>query len=275
MKNPIEIKDLNAPELDAYARISEVQLLRYYEPDPGLFVGESLKVIDRALAAGYEPVSFLVEHKELEGEAGVLVTKYPEIPVYTAEYEVLAKLTGYAMTRGVLAVMRRKELPSVEEVCQNARRIAVLENVVNPTNIGAIFRSAAALHMDAVLLSPGCCDPLYRRAARVSMGTVFQIPWTSFDKKISWPGQGMELLWKMGFKTAAMALRKDTVGIDDPALLGEPKLAVFLGNEGDGLLSETIEHSDYRVCIPMSHGVDSLNVAAASAVAFWELGKAK
>lgn len=275
MKNPIEIKDLNAPELDAYARISEVQLLRYYEPDPGLFVGESLKVIDRALTAGYEPVSFLVEHKELEGEAGVLVTKYPEIPVYTAEYEVLAKLTGYAMTRGVLAVMRRKELPSVEEVCQNARRIAVLENVVNPTNIGAIFRSAAALHMDAVLLSPGCCDPLYRRAARVSMGTVFQIPWTSFDKKISWSGQGMELLWKMGFKTAAMALRKDTVGIDDPALLGEPKLAVFLGNEGDGLLSETIEHSDYRVCIPMSHGVDSLNVAAASAVAFWELGKAK
>ena len=275
MKNPIEIKDLNAPELDVYARISEVQLLRYYEPDPGLFVGESLKVIDRALTAGYEPVSFLVEHKELEGEAGVLVTKYPEIPVYTAEYEVLVKLTGYAMTRGVLAVMRRKELPSVEEVCQNARRIAVLENVVNPTNIGAIFRSAAALHMDAVLLSPGCCDPLYRRAARVSMGTVFQIPWTSFDKKISWPGQGMELLWKMGFKTAAMALRKDTVGIDDPALLGEPKLAVFLGNEGDGLLSETIEHSDYRVCIPMSHGVDSLNVAAASAVAFWELGKAK
>lgn len=275
MKNPIEIKDLNAPELDAYARISEVQLLRYYEPDPGLFVGESLKVIDRALTAGYEPVSFLVEHKELEGEAGNLVTKYLEIPVYTAEYEVLAKLTGYAMTRGVLAVMRRKELPSVEEVCQNARRIAVLENVVNPTNIGAIFRSAAALHMDAVLLSPGCCDPLYRRAARVSMGTVFQIPWTSFDKKISWPGQGMELLWKMGFKTAAMALRKDTVGIDDPALLGEPKLAVFLGNEGDGLLSETIEYSDYRVCIPMSHGVDSLNVAAASAVAFWELGKAK
>lgn len=275
MKNPIEIKDLNAPELDAYARISEVQLLRYYEPDPGLFVGESLKVIDRALTAGYEPVSFLVEHKELEGEAGNLVTKYPEIPVYTAEYEVLAKLTGYAMTRGVLAVMRRKELPSVEEVCQNARRIAVLENVVNPTNIGAIFRSAAALHMDAVLLSPGCCDPLYRRAARVSMGTVFQIPWTSFDKKISWPGQGMELLWKMGFKTAAMALRKDTVGIDDPALLGEPKLAVFLGNEGDGLLSETIEYSDYRVGIPMSHGVDSLNVAAASAVAFWELGKAK
>lgn len=275
MKNPIEIKDLNAPELDAYARISEVQLLRYYEPDPGLFVGESLKVIDRALTAGYEPVSFLMEHKELEGEAGNLVTKYPEIPVYTAEYEVLAKLTGYAMTRGVLAVMRRKELPSVEEVCQNARRIAVLENVVNPTNIGAIFRSAAALHMDAVLLSPGCCDPLYRRAARVSMGTVFQIPWTSFHKKISWPGQGMEILGKMGFKTAAMALRKDTVGIDDEELLREPRLAVFLGNEGDGLLSETIECSDYRVCIPMSHGVDSLNVAAASAVAFWELGKVK
>lgn len=275
MKNLTEIKDLNAPELDIYARISEVQLLRYYEPGPGLFIGESLKVIERALAAGYEPVSFLVEHKELEGEAGTLLLQYPDIPIYTAEYDMLTKLTGYAMTKGVLAVLRRKTLPAVEEICRHARRIAVLENVVNPTNIGAIFRSAAALHMDGVLLSPGCCDPLYRRAARVSMGTVFQIPWTSFDKKDLWPDRGMELLHKMGFKTAAMALRKDTVGIDDPALLGEPRLAVFLGNEGNGLLSETIEHCDYRVCIPMSHGVDSLNVAAASAVAFWELGKRK
>lgn len=273
MKNLTEIQNLNAPELDVYARLSEVQLLRYHEPEPGLFIGESRKVIERALTAGYEPVSFLVEHKELEGEAGTLVLQYPDIPVYTAEYEVLTRLTGYAMTGGMLAVMKRKPLPSVEEVCSKARRIAVLENVVNPTNIGAIFRSAAALHMDAVLLSPGCSDPLYRRAARVSMGTVFQIPWTSFHKKTIWPEQGMELLGKMGFKTAAMALRKDTVGIDDPALLGEPRLAVFLGNEGSGLLSETIEHSDYRVCIPMSHGVDSLNVAAASAVAFWELGK--
>lgn len=273
MKNLTEIQNLNAPELDVYARLSEVQLLRYHEPEPGLFIGESRKVIERALTAGYEPVSFLVEHKELEGEAGTLVLQYPDIPVYTAEYEVLTRLTGYAMTGGMLAVMKRKPLPSVEEVCSKARRIAVLENVVNPTNIGAIFRSAAALHMDAVLLSPGCSDPLYRRAARVSMGTVFQIPWTSFHKKTIWPEQGMELLGKMGFKTAAMALRKDTVGIDDPALLGEPRLAVFLGNEGSGLLSETIEYSDYRVCIPMSHGVDSLNVAAASAVAFWELGK--
>ena len=213
MKNPIEIKDLNAPELDVYARISEVQLLRYYEPDPGLFVGESLKVIDRALTAGYEPVSFLVEHKELEGEAGVLVTKYPEIPVYTAEYEVLAKLTGYAMTRGVLAVMRRKELPSVEEVCQNARRIAVLENVVNPTNIGAIFRSAAALHMDAVLLSPGCCDPLYRRAARVSMGTVFQIPGPALIKKSPGPDREWSFFGKWDLRQRLWLLEKIRWGL--------------------------------------------------------------
>ena len=267
-----EIKDFAAPELDVYARTSEVQLLRYYEPEPGIFIAESPKVIERALHAGYQPISFLVEHKDLEREAGEILKKYPDVPVYTAEYEILVKLTGFALTRGMLCAMRRNPLPLAEEICRNASRIAVLENVVNPTNIGAIFRSAAALHMDAVLLTGGCSDPLYRRAARVSMGTVFQIPWTYFDKKTAWPGEGMQLLKNMGFKTAAMALRDDSVGIDNQALQAEEKLAVILGTEGDGLSSQTIADCDYTVKIPMSHGVDSLNVAAASAVAFWELG---
>lgn len=267
-----EIKDFAAPELDVYARTSEVQLLRYYEPEPGVFIAESPKVIERALHAGYQPVSFLVEHKDLEREAGEILKKYPDVPVYTAEYEVLVKLTGFALTRGMLCAMRRNPLPLAEEICRNASRIAVLENVVNPTNIGAIFRSAAALHMDAVLLTGGCSDPLYRRAARVSMGTVFQIPWTYFDKKTAWPGEGMQLLKNMGFKTAAMALRDDSVGIDNQTLQAEEKLAIVLGTEGDGLSSQTIADCDYTVKIPMSHGVDSLNVAAASAVAFWELG---
>ena len=267
-----EIKDFAAPELDVYARTSEVQLLRYYEPEPGVFIAESPKVIERALHAGYQPVSFLIEHKDLEREAGEILKKYPDVPVYTAEYEVLVKLTGFALTRGMLCAMRRNPLPLAEEICRNASRIAVLENVVNPTNIGAIFRSAAALHMDAVLLTGGCSDPLYRRAARVSMGTVFQIPWTYFDKKTAWPGEGMQLLKNMGFKTAAMALRDDSVGIDNQTLQAEEKLAIVLGTEGDGLSSQTIADCDYTVKIPMSHGVDSLNVAAASAVAFWELG---
>ena len=267
-----EIKDFAAPELDVYARTSEVQLLRYYEPEPGIFIAESPKVIERALKAGYQPISFLVEHKDLEGEAQEILKQYPDVPVYTAEYELLVKLTGFALTRGMLCAMHRNPLPSVEEICRNASRIAVLENVVNPTNIGAIFRSAAALHMDAVLLTGGCSDPLYRRAARVSMGTVFQIPWTYFDKKSVWPQDGMQTLRKLGFKTAAMALRDDSVGIDDKALRSEEKLAVILGTEGDGLASQTIADCDYTVKIPMSHGVDSLNVAAASAVAFWELG---
>ena len=267
-----EIKDFAAPELDVYARTSEVQLLRYYEPEPGIFIAESPKVIERALNAGYQPISFLVEHKDLEGEAQEILKQYPDVPVYTAEYELLVKLTGFALTRGMLCAMRRNPLPSVEEICRNASRIAVLENVVNPTNIGAIFRSAAALHMDAVLLTGGCSDPLYRRAARVSMGTVFQIPWTYFDKKTVWPQDGMKILQKLGFKTAAMALRDDSVGIDDKALRSEEKLAVILGTEGVGLASQTIADCDYTVKIPMSHGVDSLNVAAASAVAFWELG---
>ena len=267
-----EIKDFAAPELDVYARTSEVQLLRYYEPEPGVFIAESPKVIERALHAGYQPVSFLIEHKDLEREAGEILKKYPDVPVYTAEYEILVKLTGFALTRGMLCAMRRNPLPLAEEICRNASRIAVLENVVNPTNIGAIFRSAAALHMDAVLLTGGCSDPLYRRAARVSMGTVFQIPWTYFDKKTAWPGEGMQLLKNMGFKTAAMALRDDSVGIDNQVLQAEEKLAIVLGTEGDGLSSQTIADCDYTVKIPMSHGVDSLNVAAASAVAFWELG---
>lgn len=273
MRNIIEINDIAAPELDVYARTSEVQLFRYYEPDPGIFIAESPKVIERALNAGYEPISFLVEHKDLEGEAKYILDKYPEIPVYTAEYDVLVKMTGYALARGMLCAMRRRQMVTIEEICRNTSRIVILENVVNPTNIGAIFRSAAALHMDAVLLTNGCSDPLYRRAARVSMGTVFQIPWTYFDKKTTWPDDGMRTVKDMGFKTVAMALREDSYSIDDPELLAEEKLAVILGTEGDGLASQTIADCDYTVMIPMSHGVDSLNVAAASAVAFWELGR--
>lgn len=273
MSNRIEITDFTAPELDVYARIPEVQLLRFYEPKPGLFIAESPKVIQRAANAGYQPVSFLVQHKDLEKEGKELLQKFPGIPVYTADYEVLVKLTGFALTRGMLCAMTRRDLPFVEDICKNARRIAILENVVNPTNIGAIFRSAAALHMDAVLLTPGCCDPLYRRATRVSMGTVFQIPWTYFHKKVSWPEAGMEQLRSLGFKTVAMALRNDSISIDAPAPQAEEKLAIILGAEGDGLMDATITSCDYTVKIPMSHEVDSLNVAAASAVAFWELGK--
>ena len=269
-----EIKDFAAPELDVYARTSEVQLLRYYEPEPGIFIAESPKVIERALNAGYQPISFLVEHKDLEGEAQEILKQYPDVPVYTAEYELLVKLTGFALTRGMLCAMRRNPLPSVEEICRNASRIAVLENVVNPTNIGAIFRSAAALHMDAVLLTSGCSDPLYRRAARVSMGTVFQIPWTILPKN-SWPDASMDTLKALGFKTAAMALKTDSVSIDDPVLTSHEKLAIVLGTEGEGLKDATIAACDYTVLIPMFHGVDSLNVAAASAVAFWQLGRRK
>ena len=232
-----EIKDFAAPELDVYARTSEVQLLRYYEPEPGIFIAESPKVIERALNAGYQPISFLVEHKDLEGEAQEILKQYSDVPVYTAEYELLVKLTGFALTRGMLCAMRRNPLPSVEEICRNASRIADLENVVNPTNIGAIFRSAAALHMDAVLLTGGCSNPLYRRASRVSMGTVFQIPWTFIqddkelrcDRKEIWPVQAIENLKALGYKTAALALTDDSVSIDDPQLMSEEKLAEILG----------------------------------------------
>lgn len=272
MANIIEITDFAASELNIYARYSEVQLLRINEPNPGVFIAESPKVVERALDAGYEPISMLVEHKHIETQAKELIARCGNIPVYTAEYDVLTKLTGFALTRGMLCAMTRRTLPTVEEVCSNARKIAVLENVVNPTNVGAIFRSAAALHMDAVLLTSGCSNPLYRRAMRVSMGTVFQVPWTIFPEKEKWPEDGMATLQRLGFKTAAMALRNDTVNIDDPGLMSEEKLAIVLGTEGDGLCEDTIANCDYTVKIPMAHGVDSLNVAAASAVAFWQLG---
>lgn len=273
MGNLIEIMDFSAPELDVYARLTEAQLLNKDKLSEGLFIAESPKVIERALDAGYEPVSFLAEECHIRGEAADVIARCGDIPVYTAAFDVLTQLTGYKLTRGMLCAMRRAELPSVEEICAKARRIAVLESVMNPTNVGAIFRSAAALNMDAVLLTPGCSNPLYRRAARVSMGTVFQVPWTFIGSEPGeWPNPGMECLRAMGFKTAAMALSDDSVSIDDPQLMREEKLAIILGTEGDGLSGSTIADCDYTVKIPMSHGVDSLNVAAASAVAFWQLG---
>ena len=273
MPNIIEITDFNAPELDVYARLSEAQLLNRFEPEKGLFIAESPKVIERALDAGCVPVSILVEKKHVEGEAKDIIARCGEIPVYTAEFDVLTQLTGFKLTRGMLCAMRRPKLPTVEEVCSGTRRVAVLENIMNPTNIGAIFRSAAALNMDAVLLTPACSNPLYRRAIRVSMGTVFQVPWTFLGtEEEHWPITGIQTLKAMGFKTAAMALSDDSVTIKDPGLLAEDKLAIVLGTEGDGLAESTIADCDYTVRIPMSHGVDSLNVAAASAVAFWQLG---
>lgn len=274
MPNIIEITDFSAPELDIYARLSETQLLHFYEPDTGIFIAESPKVINRALDAGFEPVSFLLERKHIENQAQSVISRCGDVPVFTSDPDVLTQLTGYSLARGALCAMRRKKLPTVEEICSKARRIVVLENIMNSTNIGAIFRSAAALNMDAIILTPACSDPLYRRAVRVSMGTVFQVPWTYFEGDFnSSPQLSAEILKKMGFKTAAMALRNDTIPIDDPKLREEEKLAVFLGTEGDGLANETIANCDYTVKIPMSHGVDSLNVAAAGAVAFWELGK--
>ena len=274
MPNIIEITDLAAPELDIYARLTEVQLLNRHEPEKGIFIAESPKVITRALDAGYTPISLLLERKHISGQAQEIVSRCGDIPVYTADFEVLTKLTGFHLTRGALCAMRRMPLPDVESICSGARRIAILENVMNPTNIGAIFRSAAALNMDAILLTPACSNPLYRRAIRVSMGTVFQIPWTFLNQdSCNWPQEGLALLRKLGFKTAAMALNDDSVSIDHPRLAEEEKLAIILGTEGDGLSSSTIADCDYTVKIPMSHGVDSLNVAAASAVAFWQLGK--
>lgn len=271
----IEITDFQAPELDVYARLSENQLLNRCEPEKGMFIAESPRVIERALDAGYRPVSCLVEKRHIEGEAKEIIRRCGEIgnvPVYTAEFDVLTQLTGFKLTRGMLCAMYRTPLPKVQAVCSGASRIAILENVVNPTNVGAIFRSAAALGIDAVLLTYDSSDPLYRRAVRVSMGTVFQIPWTFFEKD-AWPEKGIRLLRELGFRTAAMALREDSVSIDNQKLLAEKKLAIILGTEGDGLASSTIADCDYTVRIPMSRGVDSLNVAAASAVAFWELGR--
>ena len=279
MSNIIKITDLNIPELDVYARLSEVQLLRYNEPDLGLFICESPKVIIRALDAGYEPVSILVEEKEIKDEVLDIINRCDSlcknIPVYTADYDTLSQLTGFSLTRGMLCCMKRNALPSVEEIVKHARRIAVMEDVVNPTNVGAIFRSAAALNMDAILLTPACSNPLYRRAARVSMGTVFQAPWTIFEHGPSEDTSTSYVteLKNHGFKTVAFALRDDSLSIDDPILASEEKLAIILGTEGEGLQDSTLVTCDYTVKIPMSHGVDSLNVAAASAIAFWELGK--
>ena len=273
MPNIIEITDFSAPELDVYARLTEAQLLNRHNLKEGLFIAESPKVIERALDAGCEPVSFLVQRQHIETQAKDLIARCGDIPVYTAEFDILTQLTGFMLTRGMLCAMRRPALPTVEEICGSATRIAILENVMNPTNVGAIFRSAAALGIDAVLLTPGCSNPLYRRSARVSMGTVFQIPWTYIGEETAdWPDAGMARLHALGFRTAAMALSDDSVSIDDPALMAEEKLAIILGTEGDGLADVTIDGCDYTVKIPMSHGVDSLNVAAASAVAFWQLG---
>ena len=275
MGNTIETRNFAAGELDVYARLTEAQLLNRDRPQDGLFIAESPKVVRRALDAGYEPVSILTEDRHINGEAREVLERCPDIPVYTAPFEVLTQLTGYKLTRGLLCAMRRRPLPRVEELCRDARRIAVLENVMNPTNVGAIIRSAAALNMDAVLLTPGCSNPLYRRAARVSMGTVFQIPWTFLGEEEAgaWPREGMDYLKSLGFSTASMALHDESVDIDDPVLRQEEKLALILGTEGEGLQEETIAASDHTIKIPMSHGVDSLNVAAASAVAFWELGR--
>ena len=274
MANVIEIQDFHAPELDVFARLSEGQLLNRHEPEKGMFIAESPKVIERALEAGCEPVSLLLERKHIDGEARDIIAKCGNISIYTADFDILTQITGFELTRGALCAMRRPPLKTVEEVCKNARRIAILEDVMNPTNIGAIFRSAAALNMDAVLLTPACSNPLYRRAIRVSMGTVFQVPWAFMGEKITdWPNVGLKKIKEMGFQTAAMALSDNSISISDPVLSEIDKLAVILGTEGEGLSSSTIATCDYTVKIPMSHGVDSLNVAAASAVAFWELGR--
>lgn len=274
MPNIIEITDFHAPELDPYARLTQNQLRNRLEPEKGIFIAESPKVIDRALDAGYKPVSLLMERKQITGPAAGILSRCGDAPVYTADREMLAELTGFELTRGVLCAFRRPAPRPVEELCKNALRVAVLEGIVDSTNVGAIFRSAAALNMDAVLINPSCCDPLCRRAVRVSMGTVFQVPWGQLgETPADWPEKGMDILHSLGFKTAAMALSDRSVSIDDEQLAKEPKLAIVLGTEGDGLAADTIASCDYTVKIPMSHGVDSLNVAAASAVAFWQLGK--
>lgn len=271
MAEIIEITDFNAQELDVYARLTERQL-RNPQKGAGIFIAESPNVILRALDAGYVPVSMLMERRHADRQAREAIERSGNIPVYVSDPDVLSQITGYKLTRGVLCAMERRPLPNVRDICARANRIVVLENVMNPTNVGAIFRSAAALGMDAVLLTPACCDALYRRAVRVSMGTVFQIPWTYIGEKVSdWPDKGISVLNDLGFKTAAMALRDDSVSIDNKILASEPKLAVILGTEGDGLSSCTIASCNYTVRIPMSHGVDSLNVASASAVAFWQL----
>ena len=272
MAQIIEITDISASELDVYARLTETQLRNRLEPEKGIFIAESPKVIRRALDAGCKPLSLLMERKHIDGQGAEIIARCGDIPLYTADREILESLTGYTMTRGILCAMSRPKLPALEEVLKDAKRVAVLEGIVDSTNIGAIFRSAAAMHIDVVLLTPTCCDPLCRRAVRVSMGTVFQIPWTRIgENKEQWPQPGLQWLNDLGFKTAAMALSDEAVTIEDENLMAEEKLAIILGTEGDGLSDQTIAQCDYTVCIPMSHDVDSLNVAAASAVAFWQL----
>ena len=272
MPNIIEITDFSAPELDVFARLTEGQLRQSIQAERGLFIAESPKVIGRALDAGFVPVSLLTQRDHIRGQARELIARCGDLPVYTADDGLLARLTGFPLTRGVLCAMKRPALPTVEDLCAGARRVAVLEGIADPTNVGALFRSAAALDVDAVLVTPTCCDPLYRRAARVSMGTVFQVPWTRIgETPADWPEQGMARLQALGFKTAAMALSDQSVSLEDPALAAEERLAIVLGTEGDGLARQTIARCDYTVRIPMGHGVDSLNVAAAGAVAFWQL----
>ena len=266
MNKVIEITDFLAPELDLYARLTEAQLLNSDLPEKGLFIAESPKVIERALDAGYEPVSCLMEKRHIEGEGKRILERIKDVPVFCAEFDVLTQLTGFKLTRGMLCAMKRKPLPDVREICENKRRIVILDKVMNPTNVGAIIRSAAALGMDAVILTPGCSDPLYRRAARVSMGTVFQIEWTFSQDDI------FREIKALGFKTVAMALKDNSLSINDAGLADEKKLAIIMGTEGDGLSTQTIGECDFTVKIPMYHGVDSLNVAAASAVAFYQLG---
>lgn len=272
MPNIIEITDFSAPELDVFARLTEGQLRQSTQAERGLFIAESPKVIGRALDAGFVPVSLLTQRDHIRGQARELIARCGDLPVYTADDGLLARLTGFPLTRGVLCAMKRPVLPTVEALCAGARRVAVLEGIADPTNVGALFRSAAALDVDAVLVTPTCCDPLYRRAVRVSMGTVFQVPWTRIgETPADWPEQGMARLQALGFKTAAMALSDQSVSLEDPALAAEERLAIVLGTEGDGLARQTIARCDYTVRIPMGHGVDSLNVAAAGAVAFWQL----
>ena len=267
MNNITEITDFLTPELDVYARLTENQLLNREFPEKGMFIAESPKVIERALDAGYEPISCLIEKRHIDGEGKTILERMRDVPVYCAEFEVLTQLTGFKLTRGMLCAMKRPPLPTVKEICENKSRIVILDKVMNPTNVGAIIRSAAALGMDAVLLTPGCSDPLYRRAVRVSMGTVFQIEWTFLTQ------DNLKEIKDLGFRTVAMALKDNSVSIDDPILTNESKLAIIMGTEGDGLSDNTIADCDFTVKIPMYHGVDSLNVAAASAVAFYQLGR--
>lgn len=269
MNRITEIKDFFAPELDVYARLTENQLLNREFPEKGLFIAESPKVIERALDAGYEPVSCLMEKNHIEGEGRQILERISDVPVFCAEFDVLTQLTGFKLTRGMLCAMKRKPLPDVKKICENKSRIVILDKVMNPTNVGAIIRSAAALGMDAVLLTPGCSDPLYRRAARVSMGTVFQIEWTFLND------DSLDEIKALGFKTAAMALKDNSLSVNDSRLINEKKLALVMGTEGDGLSDKTISDCDFTVKIPMYHGVDSLNVAAASAVAFYQLSDKK